>query len=762
MTWQQSSLYRKYLVYFAAVITITLLAGGVTGLYYSYRETRAAAVELQREKVLGATAQIDRYLQPIEQQIRGTILPHQGSVHRQERFLDFLKLLRQAPAISEVSWLDENGRERLKVSRRDMDRAETGIDRSGEAAFTGARARQAYFGPVYFRDDTAPYLTIAIAEPPPHAGVVLAEVNLTFLRDIISRIRFGETGRAYVVDAAGKLISHADLSLVLRNTDLSSLPQVRRALTGGTSEEPGGTSDARDLEGRAVLTAHARIEPLDGFVFVEQQEREAFAPLYASMWRNGLLLLLGVVLAAAASALLARRMVRPIRTLQAGVARIGAGALDPRIEVKTGDELEALAAEFGRMAERLRESYDHLEQKVSERTRELATANRAVSRFLAVASHDLRQPMHALGLYVASLRDVPLPEEARRLVRQIMKSVTVSQDLLDALLDISKLDAGVIKPNLTDVPVNSLLSTMQTNFAPVARAKGVEFRIVASRATVRSDAVLLERVLLNLASNAVRYTHRGKILLGCRRRGRDLHIEVWDTGTGIPANEQHLIFEEFKRVAGSERAEEKGLGLGLAIVDRLAHLLNHCIEVRSWPGQGSVFTVVAARAEGRATEERALPVVRAGVSLKGSRIVVVDGDPAGLKATQTLLESWGCRVFTATSADEALALRAKTPRRLPDVVICDCRLIAGEPGIQAIQRLRSAFPNHMPFILITADASPDVANHAQEWGLPWLHKPVRPAKLRALLDHCLRLRAPRRRSGSRRQRRPQNTLKADG
>lgn len=260
---------------------------------------------------------------------------------------------------------------------------------------------------------------------------------------------------------------------------------------------------------------------------------------------------------------------------------------------------------------------------------------------------------------------------------------------------------------------------------------------------MRSDAVLLERILLNLVSNAVRYTRRGKILLGCRRQGGDLRIEVWDTGVGIPTDQRRLIFEEFHQVAGSARGEEKGLGLGLAIVDRLAGLLHHSIEVRSWPGKGSVFAVVVPRTQGKEAEDSAPPIMRTGASFEGPRVVVIDDDPAALKATQALLESWGCRVRTAASGDEAVAICSATPRRRPRVVICDYRLTGGETGLQIIQRLQTAFPNDMQFILITADASAEVARDAQERGLPLLHKPVRPAKLRALLDHCLRSRAPR-------------------
>jgi len=312
---------------------------------------------------------------------------------------------------------------------------------------------------------------------------------------------------------------------------------------------------------------------------------------------------------------------------------------------------------------------------------------------------------------------------------------------LEALLDISGLNAGAIVPILDQFSVSKLLATLETNYAPAARLKGLAFRIVPCRALLRSDPVLLKRILFNLVSNAVRYTRKGKILVGCRRRGSHLRIEVWDTGVGISEDQQRPIFEEFHRVAGHEQEAERGHGLGLAIVDRLARLLGHAIELRSTPGKGSMFAVAVPLAtEETAKKDEVAKTARAGVSMENARVMVLDDDPAALKATQTLLQSWGCRVLTAASGDEAVSCCSAAPRQLPDIVICDYRLAGGETGVQVINRLQTAFPGSMQFILVSGDTSAEVARCAQEWGLPLLRKPVRPAKLRALLDHCLRAR----------------------
>jgi signal transduction histidine kinase len=394
------------------------------------------------------------------------------------------------------------------------------------------------------------------------------------------------------VDAQGRLISHPDIGLVLQNTDLSQFAQVRAALAETFARTE--LSVAENTQGIPVVVAYTTIAPLGWAVLVEQPRSEAFAALNASMLRTGLLLFMGLVLAVAASLALARRMVTPIRALQSGAARIGAGSLDHRIDVHTGDELETLADQFNRMAGQLQESYSGLEQKIQERTRQLELAGQAKSRFFAAASHDLRQPMHALGLFIAQLRNHVRTPTTREIVGQAEASVAAMRNLLDGLLDISKLDAGVFAPRIEDFSIQPLLQRMESGFGPAAREKGLKLRIVPSRLVVRSDPVLLERIVLNLVSNAVRYTTRGGIVVGCRRRNGGAHIEVWDSGMGIPADKQQDIFQEFFQLVNAERDRSRGLGLGLAIVERSA-LLGHRIMLRSMPGQDRCCHRAAAR-----------------------------------------------------------------------------------------------------------------------------------------------------------------------
>jgi signal transduction histidine kinase len=365
-------LFPKYATLIILVVASVLGASSAVSLVFSWREIRGHLVSLQAEKAQGAASRIEQYILDIEHQIGWTAFPRLDTAGDalEQRRIEYLKLQRQVPAITELVWIGADGRERLRVSRLAMDAVGAGTDLSKEAAFVAARGGKTWFGPVQFRKGTEPYM--AIARPAGgDGGVTVADVNLKFVWDVVSRIKIGAMGLAYVVDATGTLIAHPDISLVLKKTDLKSLPQVAGALAPGV---PPATGDARDLAGQEVFAATARIPALNWTVFVESPRSEAFAPLYDSIVRLALLLVGGLLLAAAASFFLARALVRPIRALQEGTARIGAGELGQRIDVQSGDELEDLAERFNQMSAELQASYAGLERKVEERTRELSDA----------------------------------------------------------------------------------------------------------------------------------------------------------------------------------------------------------------------------------------------------------------------------------------------------------------------------------------------------------------------------------------------------
>jgi signal transduction histidine kinase len=368
--WSQfgGPLFRKYVGLFLAVVCVALLSNGLFEIMFSYREHTDALIRIQHEQAEGASEKIAHFIKEIENQIGWTTqLTWSASTIEQRRF-DGLRLLRQVPAITELAQLDPTGNEVLRVSRLVMDLGAAQTDYSHAPKFTEAVAKKVYYGPIYFRRESEPYMTLSLAGTRRDVGVSVAEVNLKLIWDVVSQIKVGERGVAYVVDGDGRLIAHPDISLVLRNTDMTRLAQVAAARSGQTDT----VQEAEDLHGGKVLSAYAPVSPLGWLVFVELPAEEAYASLYNSIKRSGLLMFGGLMLAFLSGLLLARRMVIPIQMLRAGAQRIGGGDLSQRISIKTGDELEGLADQFNDMAYRLQESYSGLERKVEIRTRELA------------------------------------------------------------------------------------------------------------------------------------------------------------------------------------------------------------------------------------------------------------------------------------------------------------------------------------------------------------------------------------------------------
>jgi signal transduction histidine kinase len=382
----RSRLFIKYVALLITVVVLALLANGAFEIWFSYREHKASLIGIQREQAEGAASKIEQFITEINSQVGWTTqLPWSDSTLDQRRF-DALRLLRQVPAITELAQIDASGHEQLRVSRLTMDVVGSGVDYSTKPEFTQAVAHKVYYGPVYFRRESEPYMTLSLAGTRRDTGVSIAQVNLKLIWDVVSKIKVGERGRAYVVDADGRLIAHPDISLVLRNTDMSKLAQVRSARAAGSGDE---VQEGEDITGNRVLTAHAQVTPLGWLVFVETPIAEAYAPLYASIQRTGYVLFGALALAFIAGMFLAKRMVGPIQALRSGAARIGRGDLSQRISIKTGDEVEALADQFNDMAGRLEESYADLEKKVDDRTRELTQAleqQTATSEVLQVIS----------------------------------------------------------------------------------------------------------------------------------------------------------------------------------------------------------------------------------------------------------------------------------------------------------------------------------------------------------------------------------------
>jgi len=364
-------------------------------------------------------------------------------------------------------------------------------------------------------------------------------------------------------------------------------------------------------------------------------------------------------------------------------------------------------------------------------------ANLSKTRFLAAASHDLLQPLNAARLSVSVLSDLQGAGEARILAGQIDQSLQTIEDLIKTLLDISKLDAGVVKPEMRVFSLDDVLSVLDASFAPQATAKGLKLKVRRCGLLVRSDPMLLLRVLQNLVSNAVRYTDAGSVLVGVRRGGPACFIDVVDTGSGISLSEQETIFEEFYRGAAAAGGTHTGLGLGLAIVKRMVAALGHTLTVDSTLRKGSTFRLAlqhegAALSAGDTSEENA----NRGHAVTGALVLLVENDQVVRDATVRLLEGWSCRAVTAHTVRE-IGPCLDTIARTPDVILADYHLDEGETGIVALEEVRRLTGRDIPSVILTADRSPAIAVAVNAVGCELMYKPIKPAELRALMTHLL-------------------------
>lgn len=384
---------------------------------------------------------------------------------------------------------------------------------------------------------------------------------------------------------------------------------------------------------------------------------------------------------------------------------------------------------------RLRFENLELLREITERKEQAEDANREKSMFLAAASHDLRQPLHALSLQTHVLQQTQLTTAQQSSVRGMSASIEAMTGLFDALLDVSRLDAGVVPVREQVVGLQTVFDQLSQEFMSQAQLKGLALRIRPTRAVVLTDPHLLVSLLGNLVSNAVRYTERGGVVVAARQRQGEWLLQVWDSGVGIAETQQRAVFKPFYQVGNSERDRTKGLGLGLAIVERLSRLLRLPLALRSVPGRGSCFSV---RVPAVAFVPQAVPSSQEAVSLEGALVLVLDNEAEVRAAMTALLTTWGCRVVTAASSEEALR-RTAALSTAPQLLVCDYRLGGESDGLSVIARLRDEFNCTIPALVITGDTGAEALRAVQSSGCAILHKPVRPAELRRSLLALLSL-----------------------
>ena len=640
----RNRLFSKYVGLFAAVVSIALVANGVFDVWFSYQEHKASLVRIQREQAEAASAKIAQFVTEIESQLGWTTqLPWSAGSIEQRRF-DALRLLRQVPAITELSQLDATGKERLRVSRLAMDVVGSNTDYSQDPKFTEAVAHKVYYGPVYFRRESEPYMTLAVAGTRRDAGVSVAEVNLKFIWDVVSQIKVGERGHAYVVDGKRRLVAHPDISFVLRNTDMSNLSQVKAAVAGSTQAAPDVVQSVKNIQGRDVLTAYAPVPKLGWLVFVELPVEEAYAPLYAAFQRLALILIAALIFAVLAGMFLARRMVGPIRVLQAGAARVGSGDLSQRIAIKTGDELEVLADQFNEMAQRLQESYSGLEQKVAQRTAELSRSLEdlrtaqdrlvqteklaSLGQLTAGIAHEIKNPLNFVNNFSAvsselidelqtALKDVKMEPG---IASEVTELSGLLRDNLDKIVQHGKRADSIVKNMLLHsrsgsserrpVDINALVEESLNLAYHGARAEKKDFNITLERsfdpAAGEVDVFPQEitRVLLNLISNGFYAASQRKtdgnpgegyeptLLAATRSLGDRVEIRIRDNGTGIPTEVKEKMFNPFF----TTKPAGEGTGLGLSIShDIIVKQHAGTIDVDTKSGMFTEFTITLPR-----------------------------------------------------------------------------------------------------------------------------------------------------------------------
>ncbi|MBU0807285.1 MAG: response regulator [Gammaproteobacteria bacterium] len=406
--------------------------------------------------------------------------------------------------------------------------------------------------------------------------------------------------------------------------------------------------------------------------------------------------------------------------------------LEQRVSARTGELQEANRNLLQQIGERKR-----IETALRDARDAAEEANRSKDKYLAAASHDLLQPLNAARLLISTLRERRLPVSEQNLVERTHQALEGAEDLLTDLLDIARLDQAAIKPDLDVYSLDELLAPLASEFQPVAAAAGLALRVRISSYQVNTDLRLLTRILRNFLSNACRYTEQGGIFLGARKRGAFVELQVWDSGSGIADDQLDSIFLEFNQLNVGRAQERKGVGLGLAIVERIARILGYPIKVRSQPGRGSVFSIrvpLASSTQQRPAVLAALSRPRLGDPLPGRRLLVLDNELSILHSMSALLEQWGCEVLTAT--DQAGALQV-LGEHAPELILADFHLDHGVVGSQVVQHMREHFGLNIPAVIITADRSDQCRRELQAMGVPLLNKPVKPGKLRAVLSQIL-------------------------
>jgi signal transduction histidine kinase len=600
---RRGRLVRHYFLISLSLIASGLISSAVLEIYFRYRENQAQIARLEREAAAVAALKIERFIQDIVTAVRAATKSReaaQGDISSAYRF-ELKRLLYLAPAITEAGTFDLSGTRRAHISRAGA----VSSSASSLPGFQRALKEMADYSSVYFVHNSEPYMTITVPIEQfagTVIGVLQAEVNLKHVWDVVSGIKAGAAGYAYVVDRSGDLISHPDISLVLQRRNLAHLDQVKAAFQTATAVTRSDLTVAYNIDGKKVISASAFIPSLQWVVIIERPVEEAYAPLYASTLRTATLLLVAFTIAILASVFMRQRVVRPLETLRWGVERIGKGDLHHRLDIKTGDDIEILADEFNEMVLQLKEAYTGLEHKVAERTQALMVANRQLaeasdlkSQFLANANHELRTPVSAIINYaglVLSETEGQISQLQKENLQDLLNNAERLLRLIDGLLDISKIEAGKMEVHIEAADLEEIVRSVTPPIEALLNKDRVRMicDLDDNLPVLATDREKLRQIILNLLDNAAKFTENGEVRITATQEKSAVKLIVSDTGIGIPAAELNRVFEEFHRVA-TNGTKHRGTGLGLAIVKRLVDLLGGSIEISSEVNVGSIFAV---------------------------------------------------------------------------------------------------------------------------------------------------------------------------
>lgn len=634
---------------FVGLVAAALAINGAINMWLSYEEATNSAIGVQREKALAASERVAQFIGEIESQIGWTTRVEWARVSVDQRRYDFIRMLRQAPAVTEALFIDGQGREQLRLSRLEPDAVGSAADLSADDRFRRAVADRVWYGPVYYRRGSEPYMTLSVSHAGRNPAVTSVGVNLKLVWDVIAALRVGDGGYAYVTDAAGRLIAHPDMSLVLRETDLAGLPQVARAIRAAKGESEWASTDGvTGPDGRVVLSASAVVPRLGWLVFVEMPRREVLAPVLTSFYQTLALLGLSTLLALLLGGYLARRIAEPIRQLQAGAERLGEGELSQRVSVAGSDEIGKLAERFNSMAGRIQESQETLEQKVRDRTRELeksleelhAAQDRLVQseklaslgQLTAGIAHEIKNPLNFVNNFSAlsvelldelddALRGSPLDDKTRAEITELSDSlkgnlqrVVQHGQRADSIVKNMLLHSRAGTGERRDVDVNALVEESLNLAFHGARAEKPGFNVTLKRdldpaaGSVSAFPQEITRVVLNLVANGFYATIKRKeteasgyeptLIASTRSIGDQVQIRIRDNGVGIPDAVKAEMFNPFF----TTKPAGEGTGLGLSLShDIIVKQHGGAIDVVTSPGDFTEFTITLPRSAAQNT-----------------------------------------------------------------------------------------------------------------------------------------------------------------